>query len=263
MLKNKKIKMVFFDIDDTLVVKDKQFMPKSVPKAVAKLQQAGIKIGIASGRARYGVVPMVAKLDADVYVTINGQAVENRLGEVIYSNPLVASDVEAIVAWCDANDIDYGMVGSKKCAVSFLSDVVKDAITVVYGEVDIDPNFYKNNEIYQMWTFTEGQEEEQIPDSIKANVNIVRWHPNSCDLFPKNGSKARGIEKVLANYGLTKEEIIVFGDGLNDIEMFKYAGFSVAMGNAHSDLIVHADYLTKDIENHGIEHALIELGLIT
>ncbi|GBU10528.1 flavin mononucleotide phosphatase [Erysipelotrichaceae bacterium] len=262
MLENKEIKLVFFDIDDTLIVKDTQYMPASVSLAIAKLKANGVKIGIASGRTRFGVVPRVEALDPEIYVTTNGQYVVTNKGELIYENPIPQEVVREFVNWCDTVDVDYGFAGSEKCVVSKWSDVVRDAIDVVYGKIDIEPDFYMRHEVYQMWTFSEKRNEDQLPTQLAAVLNIVRWHKNSCDFFPINGSKAKGIQKVLDQLNLSPENIIVFGDGLNDIEMFKHAGFTVAMGNAHPDLLQYADFVTTDIDKDGIKNALEVLGLI-
>ncbi|MHC5879407.1 HAD hydrolase family protein, partial [Streptococcus pyogenes] len=70
--KAKKIKAVFFDIDDTLRIKDTGFMPESIKKVFSALKAKGIVTGLASGRALYGVVPEIRALEPDYYVTING-----------------------------------------------------------------------------------------------------------------------------------------------------------------------------------------------
>ena len=46
----KDIKIIFFDIDDTLRVKDKGYMPASIPQVFAALREKGILTGIATGR---------------------------------------------------------------------------------------------------------------------------------------------------------------------------------------------------------------------
>ncbi len=60
--KAKKIKAVFFDIDDTLRVKDTGYMPPSILKVFKALKDKGIVVGIASGRARYGVPKVKCRL---------------------------------------------------------------------------------------------------------------------------------------------------------------------------------------------------------
>ena len=63
--KAKKIKAVFFDIDDTLRRKATGLIPDSIPSVFAELKKKGITVGIASGRAYYGVVPEIRDLKPD------------------------------------------------------------------------------------------------------------------------------------------------------------------------------------------------------
>ena len=52
------------------------------------------------------------------------------------------------------------------------------------------------------------------------------------------------------------DNVMVFGDGLNDLELFDYAGISVAMGISHDNIKEKADYITKTLEEDGIFDAL-------
>ena len=61
--------------------------------------------------------------------------------------------------------------------------------------------------------------------------------------------------------GYTKEESAAFGDGENDMEMLKYVGKGIAMGNASDFVKSVADYVTSDIDNDGVEKGLNKLGL--
>ncbi|MCW1085568.1 HAD hydrolase family protein, partial [Streptococcus anginosus] len=75
-------------------------------------------------------------------------------------------------------------------------------------------------------------------------------------------SKALGVSKVVEHLGLKPENILVFGDELNDLELFDYAGLAVAMGVSHPEAQKKADFITKKVEEDGILYALEELGLI-
>ncbi|HFR3686646.1 TPA: HAD hydrolase family protein, partial [Streptococcus suis] len=57
--KAKKIKIVFFDIDDTLRVKNTGYIPESIQQVFNSLKEKGILTGIASGRTPYGLVPEI------------------------------------------------------------------------------------------------------------------------------------------------------------------------------------------------------------
>ncbi len=56
--------------------------------------------------------------------------------------------------------------------------------------------------------------------------------------------------------GLTQEEIAVFGDDLNDMEMLSHCPNSVAMGNAHPRIKEIAAHVTLSNDADGIAHAL-------
>ena len=56
--------------------------------------------------------------------------------------------------------------------------------------------------------------------------------------------------------GIPREEIMAFGDGNNDLEMFGAVGTGVAMGNASIDVKKAADYTTSSVDGDGIYNAL-------
>ena len=53
-----------------------------------------------------------------------------------------------------------------------------------------------------------------------------------------------------------------FGDGGNDLAMLNHVAVSVAMGNANDELKEIASYVTKSVDDDGIEYALKHYGLI-
>jgi hydroxymethylpyrimidine pyrophosphatase-like HAD family hydrolase len=90
----------------------------------------------------------------------------------------------------------------------------------------------------------------------------VRWHPLSTDVLPSGGSKARGIREIIDRLGFTSEDVYAFGDGLNDIEMLRFAGNGIAMGNAPGAVKRAVKYVTEDVNNNGISHGLELVGLL-
>ncbi|VJH17421.1 HAD superfamily hydrolase [Streptococcus pneumoniae] len=76
--KAKKIKIVFFDIDDTLRNSKTGFIPTTIPTVFKQLREKGILTGIASGRGIFGVVPEIRDLKPDFFVTLNGAYIEDK-----------------------------------------------------------------------------------------------------------------------------------------------------------------------------------------
>ena len=260
--KAKKIKIIFFDIDDTLRNSKTGFIPSTIPTAFKQLRDKGILTGIATGRGIFGVVPEIKALKPDFFVTLNGAYIEDKKGNVIYSNKIAKDKVEEYITWTKEVGIDYGLVGSHTAKLSRRTEMISQAIDPIYPDLEVNPDFYQNEDIYQMWTFEDQGDDLTLPDSLASTLRMVRWHEHSSDVVPLNGSKAAGVAKVVDQLGLKPENVMVFGDGLNDLELFDYAGISIAMGISHDKIKEKADYITKTLEEDGIFDALEGFGMV-
>ena len=260
--KAKKIKIIFFDIDDTLRNSKTGFVPTTIPTIFQQLREKGILTGIATGRGIFGVVPEIKALKPDFFVTLNGAYIEDKKGNVIYSNKIAKDKVEEYIAWTKEVGIDYGLVGSHAAKLSRRTEMISQAIDPIYPDLEVDPDFYQKEDIYQMWTFEDQGDDLTLPESLASTLRMVRWHEHSSDVVPISGSKAAGVAKVVDQLGLKPENVMVFGDGLNDLELFDYAGISIAMGISHEKIKEKADYITKTLEEDGIFDALEGFGMV-
>lgn len=79
------------------------------------------------------------------------------------------------------------------------------------------------------------------------------------DIMKKDCTKANAIKILADHLDINKEEIIVIGDGANDISMFEMSGYKIAMGNANDKLKEKADYITDSNNQDGVAKALEEI----
>lgn len=260
--KAKKIKIVFFDIDDTLRNSKTGFIPASIQQVFQQLREKGILTGIATGRGIFGVVPEIRSLNPDFFVTLNGAYIEDKKGNVLYSNKIAKDEVEEYISWTKEVGIDYGLVGSHEAKLSRRTEMISQAIDPIYPNLEVDPDFYQKEDIYQMWTFEDQGDDLTLPESLASTLRMVRWHEHSSDVVPISGSKAAGVARVVDQLGFKPENVMVFGDELNDLELFDYAGISIAMGISHDKIKEKADYITKTLEEDGIFDALEGFGMV-
>lgn len=260
--KAKKIKVIFFDIDDTLRNSKTGFIPTSIPTVFKQLREKGVLTGIATGRGIFGVVPEIRELKPDFFVTLNGAYIEDKKGNVIDSNKIAKDKVESYIAWTKEVGIEYGLVGSHTAKLSTRTELISEAIDPIYPDLDVDPDFYEKEDIYQMWTFEDQGDDLTLPESLASTLRMVRWHEHSSDVVPISGSKAAGVAKVVEHLGYKPENVMVFGDELNDLELFDYAGISIAMEVSHEKIKEKADYITKTLEEDGIFDALERFGMV-
>ncbi|MGH3736434.1 MAG: HAD family hydrolase [Micromonosporaceae bacterium] len=72
------------------------------------------------------------------------------------------------------------------------------------------------------------------------------------DVSAPGVSKASGVALLARDLGVAAHEVLVIGDGSNDLSMFEWAGRSVAMGQAPSEVRAAADEVTASVEEDGV-----------
>lgn len=254
-------KIVFFDIDGTLLNEDKK-LPLSTKQALKELKDNGVYIAIATGRAPFMFEKLRKELEIDSFVSFNGQYVvfENKL---IYENPLAPKELELFLN--DTKSKEHPLVfmteNAMKASVQYHPYIEESFGTLKFSHPEEDETFYLKNKIYQSLLFCE-ETKERSYQAVYPGFRFVRWHPLSVDVLPSGGSKAEGIKKIIERLGFALKDVYAFGDGLNDIEMLKAAGTSVAMGNGTYEAKKHADFITSSVSENGIWNGLKKLKLI-
>jgi Cof subfamily protein (haloacid dehalogenase superfamily) len=83
------------------------------------------------------------------------------------------------------------------------------------------------------------------------------------DIAAPGTDKARGVKRALAAAGADPAHAIAFGDMPPDLPMFAVSGYSVAVANAHPDVIAAATMVAACVHNDGFARTLGDLGLVT
>lgn len=254
-------RIVFFDIDGTLLDDDKQ-IPEDAIDAVHKLKASGIEPVIATGRAPYFFQPIAEKLGIDSWVSLNGAYVVYR-GEEVYERTIPIADLERLVGLAAHNGHPLVFQGKHKFYASEEghSAIFDSVESLRVRHPEVNPDFWRTESVYQAFLHCQSHEEHLYPGEL-PNLRFVRWHPYAMDVLTSTGSKADGIAALLKLLGLKKEEAVAFGDGLNDKEMLELVGLGIAMGNSHEQLLPFADHVTTRVEEGGVRNGLVYAGLL-
>lgn len=259
------IKAAFFDVDGTLVSIHTKYISDKLVADLAELRRRGILIFLATGRAKPDIekTGMLKSAEFDGYITLSGQYCYNENG--LYRDvPICKSDLENAVRILRENpDIAARMEAGEVTGLTQINDRVRELDRYMHTALyEIHPpEWMLDRKIYQFVPLVHDGEEQRFL-SVMPNCVWTRWHPKGLDILPKGDAKADGIRATMELYSLRQDEIIVFGDGDNDLSMFAMAGTSVAMGNASGEVKAAADHVTDTVENDGICQALRYSGLL-
>ena len=256
-------KAVFFDVDGTLFDNKNQKVPEKTIETLKRLKQnPNIILGLATGRSHTQLDAINEVKDLFEYrILING-ALAFKGDEIIYQNKIEQSLVNEFVQYLDEREVATGYVSLDGYSISAYNENVQESLDDYQMMVPKpDKTYHLNRDIYQMWIF-DGRK-EIISDAMKdfSNLTIYPWHRHGADVLSKTSNKGNALNAIKPYLGV--DQVICFGDGLNDFELIQNADIGVVMNNSRSEALKQlATLVAPDIDQDGIYHACIKLGLI-
>ena len=254
---------IFFDIDNTLIShRGISHIPPETREAVKKLKEAGHIPAIATGRGGF-LTFLTAKEFGIEYLVCSGGAQLFVKGTEIYRaefpREYLSSFMETAKKFPNLTAaIDEKYLYASAAFMPFFGYFNKQA-----GYNCIRPLREMERAIicYMMVSPAKLTSEHGLFYAPPAGVRLELMHAFT-EARCENSSKWLGIEKLINYVGGSLDDVVVFGDGPNDIEMIARAKTGVAVGNASDDVKAAADYVSDDIDDGGILSTCENLGLI-
>lgn len=274
---SKKIRMIGLDLDDTLLNRKKE-LTEYTKNVLKKALESGIIVLPATGRP-YSALPEELKHfpGMEYAVTANGARVlELKDQKVLYEDLLpldVAGKVLDILKKYDTiyefftDGIGYSSVSDLAMAYEYF-DVSQMAEYYVKSRNLVPDVMAKMVEMNRPADKLQGifkslEERKSAMEELgnMREVTVTTAFRNNLEINKKGVDKGVGLLKLGELLGISPEEIMVCGDGMNDIPMMKAAGFAVAMGNAVEQAKEAADYVTSGCDEDGAAKAIERIAL--
>lgn len=257
-------KLLFFDIDGTLLDEQTHQVPESAKKAINQARSNGHVVIINTGRTYNTIDREIKALQPDGYVCGCGTYIE--LGGIcLHHRSLSQNEVAKVL----------------DTTMNFEADLVMEGHEKVYFDVQIKNEFVvgiKERMVAKQYPYS------TLTDSkIKADKFCI-WFANEFDIpnyrnlipeftyierstifgevVPAGYSKASGIQFLCDHLQASLNDCLVFGDSNNDLSMIEYVEKSIVMGNAPANLKKQAFYVTAPVDQDGIKLALEHFKLI-
>ncbi len=257
-------KYIFFDIDGTLTNHNPGgIILPSTHRTLEKLKAKGHFIAIATGRS-YQMAKDAMK-EAHIHHAVccggNGLVIND---QIIYIEPLEKAKALQVIHECINKDIPIGVMKDNSDIIythllSFQEECPEiKHFAKIYA---INQNAYDEFlEIHKLFIGVKVGEENRIETLSTTDLHYARYHEKSIVVEPDD--KYKGIVDMLKHINGREEDVVVFGDGHNDLSMMKQAAISIAMGNAIDELKDIATFITKRCDDDGIEYACQYFGWI-
>jgi Cof subfamily protein (haloacid dehalogenase superfamily) len=236
--------MIVTDLDETLLRSDKTVSPRTMA-ALQRLRQTGIKIVYASARG----VSSNALPGSDLFDgRVNNNGAQGFAGdELVYCRLMPADSYRALAQALDEAEIKSGVTLDTMAYMNHqpIWDYYSQYKVTKLGELTVDSP--------KIWALIEKPGDLDV---VKANINddlsFFPAHDGFAMIMHKDASKSKGVAALAAHWGISPDEIMAFGDDVNDIDLLTYAGAGVAMGNALEAVKAAASHICGTNDEDGI-----------
>ena len=262
-------KLAVFDLDGTLL-NSKHRVSKENLQAINSLRENNIKVVIATGRSNQLLKPYLKALNiTEDIITCNGTVIGHPDNDVmLYEDIVPKAEVRKALEMCleykhqflvytskaiIARSHDWNMFLEEKNVTN--NDSFK-ANYIISEDIEDIINNHNVNKILiierNALKYIELTKRVSTYDKVAHTVSAKSY----LDIGPLNNSKGKAVKILCKEFGFNLEEVIAFGDQMNDISMISIVGFGVAMGNAKKEVKEVADFVTLTNDENGVAYAI-------
>lgn len=257
------IKLIVSDIDGTLVGdgQGEGSLNPAYYDVIRRLLERGVRFMVCSGRQRLSIAKLFRPVEHEIFYACDGGSMVFWDKELLYERTLPGETAQALVR--DAARVegcDF-MICSRECAYCREEDsemyrwmtegygydirAVGEDILSMVDEGIVKVSLYHRDRAEEM---TDAWFRPRWEDKVKLTLAGIQW----LDCVPEDAGKGSALAFMQEHFHIKPEETIVFGDNLNDIEMFGLAGKSYAVANAREEVKKAATDECGSFERDGV-----------
>ena len=270
-------KYIFLDVDGTLVDFDGR-LPLSAETALRTAQQNGHRLILCTGRQKSQIYPwLLQKIPFDGVISSSGANVEYN-GKCVARHLFPKDRLENLLCFFRQENIPFCLQTAESlyaepwCAEGIFSyfqqnGVDPDKMVSLFGDLTPVACADTLTNVEKVVYYNAGEDVAIMRRRVGADYQIAGY--SFGNLGAVNGeislstvNKAKGLEACLKHCGADVRDSVAVGDGDNDMDMIRFAGIGIAMGNATPELKRAADCVTDSIDCDGLQKAFFSVGLI-
>jgi Cof subfamily protein (haloacid dehalogenase superfamily) len=265
---NSRYKLLITDIDGTIANRDGIISDIDL-KALQDIHRSGVMISLCTGRALGGCHEILSTLSIDGYnIFFDGALVTNSgQSKEIYIQPIEEKSLRQVCALAQSNGITIELFSQNHFFINRpnpLADLHGQLIGFKPSIADFN-NICGREDIILGCLVTPVSDENRILSLVSGLESSLRFistmHPARPDIrfiniTHKEVSKGNALGILISHLGLKPDNVVAIGDGINDISLLSSAGLAIAMENAPEGLKSIADYITADVDHHGVAQAI-------
>ena len=264
------IRLIAMDMDGTLLDSKKRISQENA-RALNEANERGIHLAICSGRmvGDAGVFAEEAGLKNCSLLTLNGAYCTHEIeGEPFVNHCMTTEMAEQVTAIMHREKLTFTCYAQNtRLTYEYDRSITWDP-SFMHGGHPKAPVVLHGAEGYEQMRrcgFNKIACLSPDPARLQALKPEFEAIPGLCvtssgsrnlEMMAKGCDKGTAVKTLAEKLGLTAEQVMVFGDYENDVDMFRYAGWPVAMGNGCESIRRMAKLITLTNDEDGIAWAI-------
>lgn len=250
------IKLVISDIDGTLITSNHE-VTAATQSAAAALYERGIMLSLASSRPPRSIRPLADELGLrSPFAAFNGALVTTAAGEIVARSSLSVATIARIKAIADDLSLSVWIYDEHEwCAPTHDAFVEREEHTSGFSANLADYAARLNEPANKLTVVGKpefvAEAERRVFATMSEEVSASRSKPRFLDVTECGIHKGTVVARLSELLGISRNAIAVIGDGPNDVDMFKQAAVSIAMGQAVDEVRDAARYATTSNDDEG------------
>ncbi|XP_004291154.1 PREDICTED: uncharacterized protein LOC101294624 isoform X1 [Fragaria vesca subsp. vesca] len=269
-----KFRYIFCDMDGTLL-DSRSLMSSTTARALKEASSRGVKIIIATGKARPAVMRVFKMVDLagkdgivsefSPGVFLQGLLVYGIQGREICRRNLDQDVCREACVYSLENKVPLIAFSKDRC-LSLFDHPHVDSMHTVYHEpkADIIPSVEHLLAAADIQKLVFMDTAEGVSTALRPywseatgdRATVVQTVPDMLELVPPGTSKGSGVKMLLDHLGITPKEIMAIGDGENDVEMLELAGLGVCLSNGAEKTKAVANVIGASNDEDGAADAI-------
>ena len=245
---------VFIDIDGTLMGKCDEALGKNLA-TIQKVRSLGHKVFISTGRST-AYLPEKIGIEKNFDGVISGAGAVARFNNKEFLKQLMPySMTEKFSRFV----LQHNLMGILEGQNNMYHFEIPEGAEAHWIKLD-EENFSKiiTPDIpIEKFTIS-GKAPKELDEIMGDECTVLRF-PTYVEIIQKTLGKGNALRETLKMLDIPIERSVAIGDSMNDFDMLKAAGISVAMGNAPDKIKEIADIVTKDVDSAGVSDALTRI----
>ncbi|NNL11341.1 MAG: HAD family hydrolase [Pseudomonadales bacterium] len=265
------IKLVFFDVDGTLVNSQKQ-IPESCAKEIQRIKAQGVRTAIASGRPLFACETLFQQYgldDAGVFCT-GAVVYDPQQKQTLAEHKLQENELNSLISLSRAAGLHLELYSNEMYFIEHNTEYTDyhTSYLKVAPVLDSFDAVTGCNALNKALIVAASKQEKQALQHIKQQLPTLRFYtghgPDRPDIhfvsiLANSACKARAFTRLCDYHQLEPANVMAIGDAQSDLAFIQAAGTGVAMGNANQALQTEADFVSAHVDEDGLALALRSL----